>query len=96
MELKELDWKKEMIDFNRLYLQRYERGRGLIALENCEQVEEHSYEKYLSTSKEKMLKKVSRNRIIENNKYGKSKQEIHKENRKMYEGKPLHGQLQRD
>ena len=31
-------------------------GRGLVGLEDCVQVEAHSLEKYLSTSKEKILK----------------------------------------
>ena len=60
-------------DVDRLYLQRCEGGRGLLGLEDCVQVEVHSLEKYLSTSKEKILKEVSRSRIIENNKYGRSK-----------------------
>ena len=53
------------------------------------QVEVHSLEKCLSTSKEKILKEVSRSRITENNKCGRSKKEIHKENQKKYEGKAL-------
>ena len=43
------------------------------------QVEVHSLEKYLSTLNGKILKEVSRSRIIENNKYGRSKEEIHEE-----------------
>ena len=66
-------------DVDRLYLQRYEAGRGLLGLEFCVQVEVHNLEKYLITSKEKILKEVSRSRIIENNKYGRSKEKIHKE-----------------
>ena len=80
-------------DVDRQYLQRCEGGRGLLALEDCVQVEVHSLEKYLSTSKEKILKEVSRSRIIENNKYGRSKEEIHKEHREKSERKPLHGQF---
>ena len=57
-------------DGNRLYLQRCEGGRrGLMGLEDCVLVELHSLEKCLSTSKEKILKEVSRSRIVENNKY---------------------------
>ena len=59
------------------------------------QVEVHNLEKYLSTSKEKILKEVSHSRIIENNKYGRSKEEIHKVHREKYEGKPLHGQYRK-
>ena len=59
------------------------------------QVEVHSLEKYLSTSKEKILKEVSRSRIIENNKCGRSKEEVHKEHQEKYEGKPLHGQFRK-
>ena len=59
------------------------------------QVEVHSLEKCLSTSKEKILKEVSHSRIIENNKYGRSKEEIHKVHREKYEGKPLHGQYRK-
>ena len=66
-------------DVDRLYLKRCEGGRGLLGLEDCVQVEVHSLEKYLSTLKEKILKEVSRSRIIENNKYGRSKEEIHEE-----------------
>ena len=56
-------------------------------------VEVHSLEKYLSTSKEKILQEVSRSRIIQNNKYRRSKEQIHKEHREKYEGKPIHGQF---
>ena len=59
------------------------------------QVEVHSLEKYLSTSKEKILKEVSRSRIIEINTYGISKEEIHKEHLEKYDGKPLHGQFRK-
>ena len=45
-------------------------------MEDCVQVEVHTLEKHLSTLNKK---------IIENNKYGKSKEEIHKEHEK-YEG----------
>ena len=64
---------------DRLYLQRCEGRRGLLGLEDCVQVEVHSLEKYLSTSKEKILREVSCSRIIANNKYGRSKEEINKE-----------------
>ena len=104
MELEELDRRTRKLmtmygahhpkaDVDRLYLQRCEGGRGLLGLEDCVQVEVHSLEKYLSTSKEKILKEVSRSRIIENNKYGRSKEEIHKEHREKSERKPLHGQF---
>ena len=79
-------------EVDKLYLQRCEGGRNLLGLD-CVPVEVHSLEKYVSTSKEKILKEVSRSRIIENNKYGTSKKEIHKEHREKYEGKPLHGQF---
>ena len=82
-------------DVDRLYLQRCEGGRGLLGLEDCVQVEVHSLEKYLSTSKEKILKEVSRSRIIENNKCGRSKEEVHKEHQEKYEGKPLYGQFRK-
>ena len=106
MELEELDrrTRKMMTMYgahhpktyvDRLYLQRCEGGRGLLRLEDCLQVEKHSLEKYLSTSKEKILKEVSRSRIIENNKCGRSKEEVHKEHREKYEGKPLHGQFRK-
>ena len=106
MELEELDRKtrklmtmyeahhpKEEVD--RLHLQRHDGGRGLTGLENCAQVEAHSLEKYLSTSKEKILKEASRSRIIENNNYGGSKEEIHKEHGGKYDGKPLRGQFRK-
>ena len=66
-------------DVDRLYLQRCEGGTGLVGLEDCVQVEVHSLKKYLSISNEKILKEVSRSKITENNKYGRSKEEIHKE-----------------
>ena len=80
-------------DFARLYLQRCEGGRGPLGLKDCVQVEVHSLEKYLSTSKEKILQEVSRSRIIQNNKYRRIKEQIHKEHREKYEGKPIHGQF---
>ena len=80
-------------DVDRLYLQRCEGGRGLLGMEDCVQVEVHSLENYLSTSKEEILKEVSRSRILENNKYKRSKEEIHKEHRGKYKGKPLYGQF---
>ena len=46
-------------DVDRFYLQRRKGGRGLVGLEDCVQVEAHSLEKYLSTSKEKILKEVA-------------------------------------
>ena len=39
-------------------------------------VELYSLERYLSISKEKILKEVSRNRIIEKNKFKRTKEEI--------------------
>ena len=42
--------------------------------------------KHLSTLNKKILKEVSPSRITENNKYGKSKKEIHKEHQEKYEG----------
>ena len=53
------------------------------------------WKKYLSTSKEKILKEVSRSRIVKNNKYERSKEKIHKEYRENYEGKPLHRQFRK-
>ena len=58
MELEELDQKTRKLmamygahhpkaDVDRLYLQRCERGRGLVRLEDCVQVEVHNLEKYL-------------------------------------------------
>ena len=74
-------------------MQRCEGRRGLVGLEECVQVEVHSLEKHLSTSKEKILREASRSRITENSKYGRSKEEIHKENREKYEREPFHGQF---
>ena len=53
------------------------------------------WKKYISTSKEKILKEVSRSRIVKNNKYERSKEKIHKEYRENYEGKPLHRQFRK-
>ena len=63
-------------------------GRCILGLDDCVQLDVYSLEKYLSTSKE-----VRRSRITENNKYGRSKEEMDKELREKYEGKPLHGQF---
>ena len=82
-------------DVDRLYLHRCEGGRRLIGLEDCVQVEVHCLENSLSTSKEKMLKDVSRSRIIKNNKYGRSKEEIHKDHQEKYKVKSLHGQFRK-
>ena len=106
MELEELDWRTRKLmtmyrahhpkaDVDRLYLWRCEGGGGLLKLEDCVQVEVHSYEKYLSTSKEKVLKEMRRSRIIENNKCGRNKKEAHKQHREKYEEKPLHGQFRK-
>ena len=62
-----------------LYLQGSAGGRGLIGLEDYAQVEVRSFEKYLNTSKDKILTDVRRSQTMENNKYGRSKEEIHKE-----------------
>ena len=89
MELEESDQKTRKLmtmygtqyskaDVNILYLQICEGGRGLIGLKHCVQVEVCSFEKYLSTLKVKILKEVSCSRIIENNKYGRSKEGITK------------------
>ena len=80
-------------DVDRPYLQRCEGGRSLLGLEDCVQVEVYSLEKYLSISKG--ILKVNRSRIIENNKYGRSKEDVHKEHREKYEGNPLHGQFRK-
>ena len=70
---------------DRLYLKKCEGGRGLIRLEDCVQVEVPKYF-------QRDIKR-RRSRIIENNKYGRSKGEIHKEYREKYERKLLHGQF---
>ena len=59
------------------------------------QIEVYSFEQYLSSSKEKILKELCHGRIIENNKYGRTKEEIHKEHREKCEGKPLHVQFRK-
>ena len=82
-------------DVDRLYLQRCEGGRGLLGLKDCVQVQVHSLGKYLSTSKEKILNEVNRSKIIENNKCGRIKEEVHKEYREKYKGKPIHGQFRK-
>ena len=62
--------------------------------QNWLQLQVHRLEKYLSTSKKKILKEVSCIRIIENNKCGKSK-EVRKEHQEKYEGKPRHRQFRK-
>ena len=59
------------------------------------QVEVHSLEKYLYTSKEKILREASRSRVIEKNKYERSKQEIHEEHQEKCKRKPLHRQFRK-
>ena len=89
MELEELDRRTRKLmtmygvhhpkaDVDRLYLQRCEGGRSLLGLEDCAQVEVYSLEKPVSASKEKILKEVIRSRVIENNKCGRIKEEVHK------------------
>ena len=106
MELEELDRRTRKLmtmygahhpkaDVDRLYLQRCEGRRGLLGLQDCVHVEVHSLEQYLSTSKEKILNEVSRSRITENNKCGRSKEEVLKEHQEKYEGKLLHGQFRK-
>ena len=105
MELEELDPRTGKLmkmyeayqpkaDLDKLYLQRC-KGRGLLGQEDCVQVEVHSLEKYLSTSKEKILKEVSCSRITENNQCRKSKEHVHKAHQEKYEGKHLHGQFRK-
>ena len=55
----------------------------------------HGLGKYLSTLKGKILKEVTRNRIIENNECRRYKEEVHKELQERYEGKPLHGKFEK-
>ena len=104
MEFEELDRKTRKLmtiygaqypkaDVDRLCLQRCEGRKGLIRLSDCVQIEAHSLEQYLSSSKQKILKELCHGRITENNKYGRRKEEIHKEHREKFEGKPLHGQF---
>ena len=106
MELEELDRKTRKLmtmygaqhpkaDADRLYLQRRDGGRGLIGLEDCVQVEVHSLEKYLSTLKKKISKEVSSSIIIENNNYGRSKEETHQEHREKYEKTPFMDSLEK-
>ena len=59
------------------------------------QIDVHSLEKYLNASKEKILKEASRSRIIKNNKCVRSKEEVHKDYREKYEGKPFHGHFRK-
>ena len=56
--MKSIDIKtRKLITMNgRLYLARKERGRGLISCEKCVNVEGQSLDRYLSDSKEWMLK----------------------------------------
>ena len=88
-----------LIWLNRLvcghFLLKVSKKRGGRLLYHHQQREVASLEKYLSTSKEKILKEVSRSRIIENNKYGRSKEEIHEEHWEKYEWKRLHGQFRK-
>ena len=71
-------------DVDKLYLQICEGGRGLLGLEDCVEVEVYSFEKYLSTSKENILKKVSRSRIIKKRTHKRNKEVIHKNHREKY------------
>ena len=104
-ELEELDRKTRKLmtmygaqhpkaDVDRLYLKRYDGGRGLIGVEDCVQEELNSLDKYLSASKEKILKEVSLSSTLENKKHGKSKGYIQKKHQEEYENKALHSQFQ--
>ena len=68
-------------------MQRFKGGRGLTGLEDCVQAETHNHEK--------ILNEVSHIRTIENNIYGKTKEETHKEHQEKYKGKPHHGQFRK-
>ena len=68
-------------------MQRCKGERGLIGLEDYVQVEVHSLEK--------ILKEVSRIRIIESNICGRSKEETYKGHQEKYEGKPLRGHFRK-
>ena len=59
-------------------------------------MEAYNLDNYLSTLKEKILKEVSRSRIIEKNKHGRSKEDIQKELREKYERKPFHGYFKKN
>ena len=104
MKLEELDQKTRTLmtrygahhpkaDIERQYLQR-SRARSNKTGRLCASTSEQPGE-VPHTSKEKILKEVSRSRIIENNKYGKIKEEIYKKDRENYKGKPLHGQVRK-
>ena len=95
MELEELDQRTRKLmtmcrahdpkaDVDELYMQICEGGRGLLGPEDCVQVEVYSFEKYLITSKENILKKVSPSRIIKKSKQKRNKEDIHKNHREKY------------
>jgi len=80
-------------DVDRLYLKRYDGGRGLLGVEDCVQAEVNSLDKYLRASEENMLKEVNISSILENKKHGQSREDIQKSHKERYENKGLHGQF---
>ena len=82
----QVDFTLKILDFKK------EGGRGLISREECVKVEVQSLEKYLSESKEWMLKFVGgEKRLSEVENPGTFKKHLKEEKRSQWLEKPLHG-----
>ena len=77
-------------DVDRLYLPRSKGGRGMISVEDCEEMEIKSLKEYVVASNERLLNAVEGEQILGR---GKSKREIMEERNKNFMEKPLHSQF---
>lgn len=79
-------------DVDRLYLKRAVGGRGLLSVEDCVNIEVGSLFRYIGESKERLLRFVSDENILEE---GLTKIEVTEERMSKFKNKALHGQFER-
>ncbi|XP_068738999.1 uncharacterized protein [Montipora capricornis] len=78
-------------DVDRLYLKRAAGGRGLLSVEDCVNIEVGSLFRYIGESKERLLRFVSDENILEE---GPTKIEVSEDRMSKYKNKALHGQFE--
>ena len=78
-------------DVDRLYLKRAAGGRGLLSAEDCVNIEVGSLFRYMGESKERLLRFVSDENILEE---GPTKIEVSEDRMSKYKNKALHGQFE--
>ena len=78
-------------DVDRLYLKRAAGGRGLLSVEDCVNIEVGSPFRYIGESKERLLRFVSDENILEE---GPTKIEVSEDRMSKYKNKALHGQYE--